>query len=374
MNPSLIRITLVGMLRRWMASILLIAVAVMGAFAAMLLENLTARQEAALEHTLDNTTILCTVTSERGTDSGRLGMPSSVVEELLDGELAAHITDLRASATVYPMRTENSPVIARIYRILNPDSAAQALSILYREGYDESLFSGREMVCVASPELAGEWLEVKLTELTTLRLRVVGTVEGDQEGTIYIPFFMPYQPGGAISFQVDRCSFSLPNARNLEVCRELLYQHFVVPSLENQDTGAWGLLLHDDVLESALAEVRANLDMLRLLLPVLLVLCGAIGFFAGFLAIRGRQKEFAILRCMGLSRYRVLGLVLLELSLFALLGTGLGIALGAAAGGTVSPHTLGKTAVIIAVFLSGSAVAAWCVTNVNVMKLMKVED
>ena len=65
-------VTLTAMLRRWTSSLLLIAVAAAGALSAMILQNLTIRQENALSSTIENTTISCTVTNAKGTDSGNL--------------------------------------------------------------------------------------------------------------------------------------------------------------------------------------------------------------------------------------------------------------------------------------------------------------
>ena len=53
-------VTLIAMLRRWTSSLLLIAVAAAGALSAMILLNLTIRQENALSSTIENTTISCT--------------------------------------------------------------------------------------------------------------------------------------------------------------------------------------------------------------------------------------------------------------------------------------------------------------------------
>ena len=52
-------VTLTAMLRRWTSSLLLIAVAAAGALSAMILQNLTIRQENALCNTIENTTISC---------------------------------------------------------------------------------------------------------------------------------------------------------------------------------------------------------------------------------------------------------------------------------------------------------------------------
>lgn len=78
-------VTLTAMLRRWTSSLLLIAVTAASALSAMILQNLTIRQENALSSTIENTTISCTVTNAKGTDSGNLQMLSAFVE-MLEGK------------------------------------------------------------------------------------------------------------------------------------------------------------------------------------------------------------------------------------------------------------------------------------------------
>ena len=97
-------VTLTAMLRRWTSSLLLIAVAAAGALSAMILQNLTIRQENALSSTIENTTISCTVTNAKGTDSGNLQMLSAFVE-MLEGKrrlrecyLDDYVKNVRAKA------------------------------------------------------------------------------------------------------------------------------------------------------------------------------------------------------------------------------------------------------------------------------------
>lgn len=76
-------VTLTAMLRRWTSSLLLIAVTAASALSAMILQNLTIRQENALSSTIENTTISCTVTNAKGTDSGNLQMLSALLHAAL---------------------------------------------------------------------------------------------------------------------------------------------------------------------------------------------------------------------------------------------------------------------------------------------------
>lgn len=158
---------------------------------------------------------------------------------------------------------------------------------------------------------------------------------------------------------------------NEQVC----YEWFVQPARSNIVDGlTFGVLVQDEIYQASIAEIENNLSMLRLLLPVLIVLCGGIGFFAGFLATRGRTKEFAVMRCIGMSQTKIFGLVMGELVFLTLTGTALGVAGGTLLEGRLQTEALWNAAIIAGVFLVGSGIAAVTITSVNVMKLMKVED
>lgn len=126
--------------------------------------------------------------------------------------------------------------------------------------------------------------------------------------------------------------------------------------------------------QSTLEEFQSNLSMLRLLLPVLAVLCGGIGFLAGFLSTRGRVREFAVMRCLGMKQWRVFLLVFEEQALLMVLGALAGGVAGFLLEGALSGGALAKAGLSLGVFLAGAAVATGSITRVNVMKLMKMEE
>ena len=87
MSFSLLSVTFKALCRRWVASLLLVAVAAAGTVSAIILNGLILRQEEALENTIENTVISCTVTDPMGTIGGKLGMFSNFVEMLDGGRL-----------------------------------------------------------------------------------------------------------------------------------------------------------------------------------------------------------------------------------------------------------------------------------------------
>lgn len=381
---SLSGVTWRAMWRRWVSALLLIAVAAMGACGAVVLQNLTVRQENAWRDAISNTKINCVVTNARGTDSGNLQMLSAFVE-MLEGKrrergcyLDDYVTNVRAKATI----SLEKPKGAALRRILSIDSdpalhEVEGAVVAFEEGWTEDVLRGKELVCLVSSDLktGADSITISQTQGQKTDLHIIGTVTGGPGNTIYCPYFMPYIEGQSAAFMTDSCSFDIRDNDRLEETKEEIYKWFVEPKLSNQMDGlTFGVLVQDEIYQNTLSEIRDNLSMLRLMQPVLFVLCGGIGFFASYLATRGRTKEFAVMRCIGMSRGKVFGLVMAELAVLALFGAALGTAVGFLVEGAVLFRALTRAAFITGIFLLGSAIAAVRITGVNVMKLMKVED
>ena len=377
-------VTLIVLFRRWVTSLLLVAVAATGAFSAMVLQNLTVRQENALSNTIANSTISCTVTDAKGTDSGNLQMISAFVE-MLEGKrrlrgcyLDDYVKNVRATAEM-PL---GKPAGTTLRRILSIDSdpalsQVEGASVLFFDDWTEESLRGLGQICLVPSDMVTEdgYITISAEMEEPVRLKIIGTVANGPNNVIYCPYFMPWEEGISVAFLTDNCSFDIRDNQNLEESKEYIYKWFVQPNLSNQIDGmTFGVLVHDETYQKNIEEIQANLSMLRLLLPILIVICGCIGFFASFLATRGRTKEFAVMRCIGIRQGKIFGLVMAELTVLAFLGSFLGIASGILLEGEIQTSALLNAALMTGIFLLGSALAALRITSVNVMTLMKVED
>ena len=109
------------------------------------------------------------------------------------------------------------------------------------------------------------------------------------------------------------------------------------------------------------------------LLPLLLLLCFCIGAFTSYLSTKGRVREFAVMRCLGMSPAKVFTIVFEEFIVLAICGGAAGFLCGYLAEGSVSIAAAACALGIVGVYLTGAAIAALRVCRVNVMKLMKGE-
>ena len=387
-----------AMMRRTLAGVLMILLAAVSTFSAIGLQHLIARQQQSLDRTIAETAISCVVTDIKGIASNGLNMFSSYVDRLTgrigaqraDEDLSGYVKDVNALAHI-PIAAPADTGLRKILSLrsdpeLDPLTGVQ---VTFLDGWDEGVFQTEELVCLLSGTFqtrtgddGAEYITVAYSDheqgQRPMELRVVGHVAGGPAQVIYCPFYQPMRSDNTSeAFLVDTCSFTIRDNTRLEESKQAIYdlELFGQPKLSNQENGLErGVLVQDEIFNKTVGEIRANLATLHKLLPILLILCTLISFFAGFLATRGRMKEFAVMRCMGMSKWRIFLLVVGELFLLSAVGGVIGFAAGWIAEGTLDLRSVYSAASMIGVLLLGAAAAAVRITGINPMKLMKVED
>lgn len=382
---ALLGVAIRSLLRRG-ASALLAALVLIGCFSSIALHRLTQRQEETLARMVSDTRISCVVTDPQGMNVENLGLSGEMLLRLTgdhwqpEMNLDEYVMNVNAMSSIdLDFPTEHS--ICGIYSLESDPalSPVEGAVVEFYEGWDESVFHTEQRVCLIPAQEMELYPEGKVNVIRSggyaLEMTVIGTVQGGLGSVYYAPMNMTWDADVSFSKQIKNCSFYIRDNRELEETKAALYEEFVVPKLSNDLGGnQFGLIVHDEAYLATLEEIESNLDMLRILLPVLMVLIGAIGCFASYMTTRSRQKEFAVMRCLGMKQGKIFSLVIFEQTLLALLGGALGVGFGWVIDGSLEAGALVKAGAVIAVFLAGASVAAIRVTGVNVMKLMKVED
>lgn len=373
-----------AMMRRKRWTILLILIALLETGAAMVLCMLAARQESALEKTIDTTLIPCVVTDAYGLNQDNLHMATGFVDLLcgLRHERGyyqdEYVENVRAKASIKLINPKGYTMVC----LLTPDSdytltAAGGGSITLFDGWDASVFSGDSKVCVIPWQLAGdgEYIEIDNGNFS-VNLRVIGTHTGPANN-IYCPFHaMDFHDGQSYMVTADACSFDIKDARRLDEAKAALYEVFADLSTADQSgiRPAFAVRINDDILRNTLEEIRGNIRTLHLLVPVLLFIEGAVSFFAAYLSTQSRLREYAVMRCLGMTRGRIFRLTFCEYFTLAIVGAAFGTVTGIAITGTLSPQMLLYGAGAVSAFMIGTSMSISRITRINVMMLMKTEE
>lgn len=374
--------------RKW-SSLLLTALVALGVMSSMILGNLTIRQMEGIEQLVRDTKINCVLTDPQGMHSTALSMPSAYVDHLIGNRhekgcyLDLYVMDINAKATII-IQEPSGYELRRIYSFASDPklSSLEGVKIELYDGWTEEILQSSEPVCLVPSTMELEpaedgtvWVTLATVNKDERSLQVIGTITGGPENVIYSSFYFNWDPSVTEVFSVDSCSFTIQDNTRLEEAKEELYKVFAKPSLNNNgSTLEYGVLVQDELYLKSMEEMESNLHMLRLILPLLTVLGGCIGFFSSYLAIRGRMREFAVMRCLGMKGRKIFWLVFREQAILAILGALLGFGGVALIERLFHVQAFGKAVLMIVIFLIGSALASLRTTSINVMKLMKTED
>ena len=243
------------------------------------------------------------------------------------------------------------------------------------EGYDDSLFSNKEAVCIA-PRLEG------LQPGTTLTLKLAKDVE--MPILVVGLYGSPYgvSPSEAIYYcsldflkdqLVNMGETPVYNKLEMELCRLERLNTFKTQMKElGLDKGSAQLVINDALLQELSGRFRQQIRLMNLLLPILLAIVSGIGFGLSFLLLQGRKREAAVMRSLGMHYRTVFCVFLAETALQASAGTLIG--------GFVAMIVLGSTAfrlqyllLVLACYLLGGGAAVHKIAKANVFTVMTGE-
>lgn len=364
--------------QKW-RSLLMIFSSGMIVLAVCILSGLVQRQEAKLSELIRDTKINCIVTDSKGTNSEDLGMLSFYVDMLTGRRhergcyLDEVVTDVRALAS----QKLDSPEEHDLRRLLSLDSdplLSSGVQIQFFDGFDEAILRSEADVCLIPEHMQADGQGTLTVALGTDRktLNIVGTVAGGSADSIWVPFYFKWDDDLSSAFPVQSCSFTIRSNAHLEEAKSDIFTWFSRPSVSNgSDAEPFGVLVQDQTYLESIDKLESSLELLCLLLPLLAVLGAVISFLATYAMTRGRQKEFAVMRCLGLRQRKIFSIVLLEQLILILIGGSAGMCFGLLLGVTIQAVRIFG---VLLLYLLGSSTAALSITRINMIKLMKMEE
>ena len=314
-------------------------------------------QEENIRQIRETYPILCTVTDARGVNTQSLRLYKRYLQWVEDEEegIGSYIRDLKVtrellvegvvpgedglfsgeSDTLYPGM--GSSLSYRPDYVLCPfrkalglsDPACSELTDPAKGGdYTstvEDFFHRDENICLV-PETEYEKLE---GAVLSFRLRspytkdgsggvgyedfkVVGWYKGEGD-SLLLPYPCAQRVGYEIAdtISVDSISFFVKDNTKLEEMKKKAMEVFTEPAPSSY-SGRAGLVVKDSVYRLTLRETEQNIKQINQLIPVSLILSLSAGLLAGYLAVRGETKTYALMRTLGVGKLRLFGMVLLE--------------------------------------------------------------
>ena len=245
----------------------------------------------------------------------------------------------------------------------------------WQEGYDERILQGDQPVCLAPADSGVELGEQKkffliekenVVSLTVVGLYELGYSSGAKAYYCSMDWLLDTCHELGVAVHYNALEMRLDNLRQLDTFKAQMKEL-------GMDTGGAILLVNDALLREVTSQLNRQIRLLESVLPILLALVAGIGFGLSFLLLRGRKKEAAVMRSLGMGRWRVAGVFLTETAAQALTGTVIG--------GLLSFLVLDATAfqlkylmLVLVCFLLGGAAAVWKISGVNVFNIMTAKE
>lgn len=294
------------------------------------------------------------VTNLSATTSTNLNIPKMIADVFTQGDgLAKYVSDLQMVCRHVINGINSSYTLVGITSTalsteLWPENGTY---ISWNDGYSESVFAGEDAVCLV-PQTMGvltdgktgkSYIELDFkyfgkepaTEYSC-ELEVAGTYLGCVGDSIYCPYAICKQVytklGEYMSVQAIRAT--LRSNDDLEELRTVSKRWFAEPNPLGEKTPVddeWGygyypyaLDINDDLLLRSSAALQNSITTNRICTLLILFLSAAVGFLIGFLMVRSRKKEIALMRTLGTHNRSIYLCFILEQMLCFILGIVLG--------------------------------------------------
>lgn len=311
-----------------------------------------------IQEVYDNLEVRCAVTNLTGTQSDYLDLPEWVIRLFLTGatgpnkepeevNFSSYIRDVQIRTRLSAESPHGSVTLCGITDPASEAalSASSGSQIVWREGFDASVFQGDDNLCLVPADMEEEdeiFLRISRggvqtdTEVIEVELQVAGTYTGG--GT---SIYGPWQYVAALYedaygyLRADSISAVIRDNRKIDEFWELC-DYFVAPTKDGAPVEwtaspvyryyPYALSIYDDTLKETVLRLERNQHILAAVSWLLIALSFTVGAVYSFLNLQKRKMELKQQYMLGLRLAGILLGTVLEQGLLCLIGVALGTA------------------------------------------------
>lgn len=286
--------------------------------------------------------VTLTVTNLQGTSRDNLHAPRWVAdvftEKYKQNSLFEYARDVRLKSTIAASKVDGQAAQLMVTGLTNaaivPALTSEGGGIVkWREGYDERCLEGNDAVCIIPDGfLAANSLPADAQSITCTFIRreqpmdieaepiiytyeqtftIAGTYISRDTNRIYCPYPMVVAACKGLFQEVtlDSVSAALSSNDLLDELRTAMTAWFAVPTATGEGVEwkstmgytsyPYALDINDSILERTTATLENSLLVNSICTVLIFVIAACAGFFLGFLIVRQRGREIALMRTMG---------------------------------------------------------------------------
>lgn len=176
-----------------------------------------------------------------------------------------------------------------------------------------------------------------------------------------------------IPFFADSASFYVADALKLNECKQEM-RNLSLKSVsqfsEDHSLNGTALSMNDAVFINTATHLRRVIDTVKAFFPFLLVLIVCVGYLVTLLLLQSRKNEMALLRSLGLSRWRSFRIFFTEQLILVLSGIVAGSVLSVLLQGNYGVRSVLTGCLVGICYMLGNSLALWKLMKVSVMEAL----
>ncbi len=293
------------------------------------LEKTNKVEQKKYEETCRTIPVEVTITNLSGTKYTGLNMDRRFAEVFSpNGELGAYVSNLqKVSMRAIDGRYSGNLLYGITSLLLSPELFPEnGTTITWLEGYGEEIFVSEQPLCLIpqgmlsyrDAETGETYVELyfkhdkDIGEINeyTCRLTVAGTYTGGSGKAVYAPYIICEEIYHELDdfMYIQAFQATIRNNETLEEFRKAAKDWFAEPNPLGQQT-YWGkqgytyypfaLDINEELLRRAALTLQNSITVNHICTVLVLCLSMAAGLLIGFLMVRNRKKEIALMRTMG---------------------------------------------------------------------------
>ena len=282
-------------------------------------------------------------------------------------------------------------------------SPSRGSRVRWYEGYDESIFTTKELVCLVPEDFkGGDEIEVTFTgkdkldfvvdgnktEINrsyvqhTAKFTVVGRYTDEGNETVYCPYKTMVSLLDMIEIAKETCvsylGATLTNSLDIDKLREARAKWFAEPNPTGEQTPwegeeayskyyLYALDIEDSLLRTLESNMKNSIFLNKFASVIVFILSAGAGFLTGFLIIRSRKREITLMRTVGESNREVYFNFALEQMACAIVGIAFG-------GAYNLWDPIGQLLIFAVIYYTGLSVALAIFLRKNLLATIKEDE
>lgn len=387
-------------------SVVLLAAILSGALCGLQAAN--EAEQRHYEELWENTPVKLVVTNLSGTRRTGLALPSFVLRAFTktttENSLVPYTKGIEAKMDIYcDMASMGDAAfgVVNVVGISNLEVSGDLLIgskqlVTWFDGYDETVLAGKDEVCIVPESWITEDMDLSQSvtvdleftyspgyfgESVTYNTSVTFTVAGSHSASdtaVYCPFQQIQRIYSRLGqpAQLDAIQATLIDNDLQEEVRQVASAWFAEPNPTGAKTPwrysyyfyyPFALDIDNDILVSAERTLKTSILTNQICAFLVFVLSAGASFFVGFLMIRSRKREIALMRTLGTSNAAIFAEFVLEQMVCVLAGIFVG-------GLFFLWQPAGRLGLFIGIYFVGLSLALLIFLNTNLLSTMKEDE